>query len=41
MSRFFFIHFTITEVKKVVRYIEDLNRGLFYRGSTVEGNSLL
>ena len=41
MSRFFFIYFTITEVKKVVRYIEDLNRGSCYSGSTLKGNSLL
>jgi len=40
-SRFFFIYFTITEVKKVVRYTEDLYRGSLHRGSTVEGNSVL
>ena len=28
MSRFFFIYFTITGVKKIVRYTEDLRREL-------------
>ena len=40
-SSFIFIYFTITEVKKVVRYTEDLYRGSLNRGSTVEGNSVL
>ena len=38
---FHIIYFTITEVKKVVRYTEDLYRGSLNRGSTVEGNSVL
>ena len=36
ISRFFSIYFTITGVKKIVRYTEDLlYRGSLYRGSTV------
>ena len=36
MSRFFLIYFTITGMKKIIRYTEDFVRsGSLYRGSTV------
>ena len=34
----FFIHFTITGVKRIVHYTKDIVRGLLYSGSTVINN---
>ena len=36
ISKFFFIHFTISGVKKIVRYTVRYVEGRLYRGSTVK-----